>query len=196
MEPLFKRIQTVRLELNMAQADFGAELGVTRSRYAAIERGEFVPGEEFLKSLEERFGVNLEWLRTGKGVIFEGDAQKLKDEYAVPVVNTGSDEKTREVICFPGLPEKLRALRIKDESMFPLLRCGDYVVFKDAGEIRDEPAVIRTNWDQLIVRRLGCRNSRTYLIPENDEYDTLEMQADVHEVIGRVLGVVRLLRLD
>ena len=81
-----KRFKEIRKNLNLTQESFGSRLGVTRTAICNIEKGERNITDKMFKSICREFNVNEEWLRTGKGEMFnylEDDEliKKLSAEY-------------------------------------------------------------------------------------------------------------------
>ena len=58
-------------ELKMTQTTFGKKIGLTGAAITRIEKGNNNASEQTLLSICREFNVNEEWLRTGKGEIFE-----------------------------------------------------------------------------------------------------------------------------
>lgn len=65
-----ERIKQVRLELGMSQGDFANEINVVQQQLSKYERGENKPSADFLVKLIEKVNVNVNWLLTGKGTMF------------------------------------------------------------------------------------------------------------------------------
>lgn len=62
-----ERIKQVRKENNLTQTAFGEKIGVKGNTITNYENGLRTPTEAVLLSISKEFGVNIEWLRTGKG---------------------------------------------------------------------------------------------------------------------------------
>ena len=65
-----ERIKQIRLELGMSQGDFANEINVVQQQLSKYERGENKPSADFLIKLIEKINVNVNWLLTGKGTMF------------------------------------------------------------------------------------------------------------------------------
>ncbi|MCF1454744.1 helix-turn-helix domain-containing protein [Agrobacterium vitis] len=87
------RIRDVRRKLgDPDRSEFADSLGISKNTLAYYERGERTPDASTLAVYHERFGVNLNWLTTGKGETFtlssedlsENDAQLLRDFRQLP----------------------------------------------------------------------------------------------------------------
>ena len=64
------RIKQIRKHFNLNQEDFGKRIGAKQSTVTAYECGNRVPMDVTITSICREFGVNEEWLRTGKGEMF------------------------------------------------------------------------------------------------------------------------------
>lgn len=88
----------VRKTTLLAQSDFALKLGISPRAYINYERGERKPPYEMLNQLYEIYNVNLNWLITGKGEMFN-----LKQ----PSVNNEElEQKVVEVMKKYGVIEK------------------------------------------------------------------------------------------
>ena len=61
------RIKKIRLSKNLNQTEFGLKVGLEQRTVSDYERGISSPGKGRLYLIAEKFGVNPEWLLTGKG---------------------------------------------------------------------------------------------------------------------------------
>ena len=62
-----KRLKQIRESKNLNQTQFGDSLGILYQHVSKYERGETVPTWENLIKLIELYGVNINWLLTGRG---------------------------------------------------------------------------------------------------------------------------------
>lgn len=67
---MYTRIKAIRSALKMNQAEFAQHLGLGQSTLAMIEVGKRTFSDKHIKIICATFNVNEEWLRTGKGEIF------------------------------------------------------------------------------------------------------------------------------
>lgn len=65
-----ERIRQLRKALNLSQADFGEKVGVTFGTIGGYEQGRRNVSSAVFKSICREYNVNEEWLRTGKGEMF------------------------------------------------------------------------------------------------------------------------------
>ncbi|MBR2208317.1 MAG: helix-turn-helix transcriptional regulator [Synergistaceae bacterium] len=67
---IFERVKLVRKTLKMNQKDFGKMIGLTQTSLSMIEVGTNIVTEKNIKLICATFNVREEWLREGKGKIF------------------------------------------------------------------------------------------------------------------------------
>ncbi len=72
-----ERVKEIRKALNMSGEAFGQSLGVGRATISQIESGKISLTDRNIKNICEKFHVNEEWLREGKGEMF---VQLSRDE--------------------------------------------------------------------------------------------------------------------
>ncbi|MEM5789377.1 MAG: XRE family transcriptional regulator, partial [Syntrophobacteraceae bacterium] len=72
MTSISERLKAVRENLGKDQATFGVSLGVSsRDTISRWERGLAFPAADVLAILNEKYGINMQWLITGKGDMTE-----------------------------------------------------------------------------------------------------------------------------
>ncbi|MUZ66321.1 S24 family peptidase [Agrobacterium vitis] len=75
--PLGLRLREVRAHLKIEDRDvFASQLGLSKGGLAHYERGERVPDASVLQAYRENFGINANWLLTGKGSMFSEEIGK------------------------------------------------------------------------------------------------------------------------
>lgn len=66
-----KRVKELRKSKNLNQEEFGNRLGVGKSAISYLESGRSKLTEQMILSMCREFNVNENWLRYGKGEMFE-----------------------------------------------------------------------------------------------------------------------------
>jgi transcriptional regulator with XRE-family HTH domain len=78
------RLKEIRKQLNMSQEEMALNLGLAPRTYAAYERNENKPTLSMLDMLNLNFDVNLNWLVSNKGEMFnsapENSATQTKQD--------------------------------------------------------------------------------------------------------------------
>lgn len=76
------RLRKLRNELNLSQQAFGQSLGVSRDVISNIEQGRVELRDHIVKLICSEFNVNEEWLRDGKGEMFNPEERFSLDKFA------------------------------------------------------------------------------------------------------------------
>lgn len=76
------RIKKLRKNLNMTQQEFADRIGVKRNTIGQYEIGRNEPIDTVINLICREFGVNEEWLRTGKGEMFNPAPSDILDQLA------------------------------------------------------------------------------------------------------------------
>ena len=80
-----KRLKELRKSLHLNQVDFAKKLGIKNSALSKIEKGINALTEQNIFLICSSYGVNENWLRTGKGQMFNSEdipgAKDLMDTY-------------------------------------------------------------------------------------------------------------------
>lgn len=96
-EDVGKRLKFFRKSLSSkcSQLEMSGKLGITQSMYSLYEAGKFEIPKNIRILLEKQFGLNLVWLDTGNGSMFQDDIMnvvknlfpKLNEENQILVLN-------------------------------------------------------------------------------------------------------------
>lgn len=65
------RIKELRKKLGLNQTDFGEKIGIKQTTVAGYENGSRQPIDAVINSICREFNVNEEWIRNGKGNMFQ-----------------------------------------------------------------------------------------------------------------------------
>ncbi|MFI3282870.1 MAG: helix-turn-helix domain-containing protein [Rikenellaceae bacterium] len=153
-----ERFRQIRKKLEMTQEQLAQRLGVGKAALSMIETGKAGLSSRNLNILVQEFNVNAEWVETGKGNMFsaEPDLKKfmLRTDSAVPLQSVPlysiegtaglvplftnpNGAKPVNFIHIPNLPKCDGAIYIVGDSMYPLLKSGDIVLYKQISDITD-----------------------------------------------------------
>lgn len=108
-----ERLYEVRKRSGLTQEKFAEKLGFTRNYIGLIERGDRIPSDRTISDICREFGVNEEWLRTGKGEMCEPKSRnQILAEFFADVLDAKDDDPVREyctvLACLS--PEQLHQL--------------------------------------------------------------------------------------
>jgi transcriptional regulator with XRE-family HTH domain len=74
-----ERIRQVRQALNMTQTNFSKAVYVSNGYTAEIENGHRVANDRIIRLICLTFGVNEQWLKTGKGEMFQASPVERRE---------------------------------------------------------------------------------------------------------------------
>lgn len=163
-DSISSRIWFIIKHLNMNMNSFSKAIGLTNNvTIGRIISEEREPGFQVLYKILQTFGsINANWLITGEGEAFaksENGKTKISNNITafvstskktnvtyVPLYNieaiksltalfNANDEHIIDYIRVPGLPRCDGAIHVKGDSMYPLLKSGDIVFYKQVADI-------------------------------------------------------------
>ncbi len=153
-----ERLKALRKELKMTQEQLAQHFGVGKAALSMIETGKASLSTRNFNILIQEFNVNPEWLESGKGKMFNAlpDVNKftLKTDNTlplqsvplysiegtaglVPLFSSESRNEPLNYIHIPNLPKCDGAIYIVGDSMYPLLKSGDIVLYKQLSDMAD-----------------------------------------------------------
>ena len=128
-----QRVKLIRKELGMTQEQMAQHLGIGKAALSMIETGKAALSSRNRNILVQELNVNPDWLETGKGCMFNAEPDLTSylhrtDQAQLKPVN---------FIHIPNLPKCDGAIYIVGDSMYPLLKSGDIVLYKQLHDIGD-----------------------------------------------------------
>ena len=153
------RVKLIRKALGMTQEQLAQRLGVGKTALSMIETGKARLSSRNRNLLVQELNANPEWLETGKGEMFNADpalaasfgrgaemAMPLQSVplYSmeataglVPLFEQQSAHTPLNYIHIPNLPKCDGAVYVAGDSMYPLLKSGDIVLYKQLNDLED-----------------------------------------------------------
>ncbi|MBP3496827.1 MAG: helix-turn-helix transcriptional regulator [Alistipes sp.] len=153
------RLRLIRKTLGMTQEQLAQRLGVGKTALSMIETGKARLSNRNKSFLVQEFNVSPEWLESGEGEMFNADpslvkAFKLKTDNSLPMqsvplysiegtaglVPLFADHMSVEPVNYihiPNLPKCDGAIYVVGDSMYPLLKSGDIVLYKQLQSLED-----------------------------------------------------------
>ena len=152
------RLRSIRKELSLTQENLARVLGVGKSALSMIETGKASLSERNKNILVQELNVNPDWLETGEGpmflevrpaAVFAGRSDRTLPSQSVPLYNIEGtaglvplflDKRSLapvDYIHIPNLPRCDGAIYVVGDSMYPLLKSGDIVLYKQIGDVND-----------------------------------------------------------
>ena len=152
------RIKLIRKELKMTQEQLAQRLGIGKAALSMIETGKSGLSSRNKNILIQDLNVNPDWLENGKGNMFNADPAlnsfRLRPDNTlpmqsvplysiegtaglVPLFSEQNETKPVNFIHIPNLPKCDGAIYVSGDSMYPLLKSGDIVLYKQLHNIED-----------------------------------------------------------
>ena len=154
-----ERLKLIRKALGLTQEQLAQRLGVGKTALSMIETGKARLSSRNRNILVQELNVNPEWIETGKGEMFNADpalsasfgrgsemAMPLQSVplYSieataglVPLFEQQSAHNPINYIHIPNLPKCDGAVYVVGDSMYPLLKSGDIVLYKQLHDLED-----------------------------------------------------------
>ena len=158
METVGERVRLMRKQLNMTQEQMAQRLGIGKAALSMIETGKARLSARNKNILVQDFNVNPDWIETGTGKMFNAEpdltSYNLRTDRSLPLqsVPLYSIEGTAGLvplfqqltevepinyINIPNLPKCDGAIYVVGDSMYPLLKSGDIILYKQLNDVRD-----------------------------------------------------------
>ena len=153
------RLRLIRRELGLTQELLARKLGIGKSALSMIETGKTALSERNKNILVQELNINPDWLESGKGEMFNADPS-LSASFArgaemamplqsvplysieataglVPLFEQQEAHSPINYIHIPNLPKCDGAIYVVGDSMYPLLKSGDIVLYKQLRSLED-----------------------------------------------------------
>ena len=152
------RLKLLRKTIGLTQEQLAQRLGIGKAALSMIETGKAALSSRNRNILVQELNVNPDWLETGKGCMFNAEpdltAYMHRTDNSLPLqsvplysiegtaglVPLFSDQAQLKPVNFihiPNLPKCDGAIYIVGDSMYPLLKSGDIVLYKQLKDIGD-----------------------------------------------------------
>ncbi len=153
-----ERLKLMRKTLKLTQEQMAQRLGIGKAALSMIETGRAALSTRNRNLLVQEFNANPEWLDTGEGEMFSAapdmTAFMRRTDNSLPMqsvplysiectaglVPLFADSKEHKPVNFihiPNLPKCDGAIYIVGDSMYPLLKSGDIVLYKQLHDLED-----------------------------------------------------------
>lgn len=152
------KLRMIRKQLGMTQAQLAQRLGIGKAALSMIETGKAGLSNRNRNILIQDLNVNPDFLETGEGEMFNAEpdltAYRHRTDNSlplqsvplysiegtaglVPLFTDATKNKPINYIHIPNLPKCDGAIYIVGDSMYPLLKSGDIVLYKQLSDIGD-----------------------------------------------------------
>ena len=151
-----ERVKLIRKKLGMTQEQLAQRLGIGKAALSMIETGKTRLSSRNRNIMVQELNVNPEWLETGRGEMFNAEpdltAYMHRTDNSLPLQSVplysvegtaglvplfAEQARTNPLnyIHIPNLPKCDGAIYIVGDSMYPLLKSGDIVLYKQLHDI-------------------------------------------------------------
>jgi phage repressor protein C with HTH and peptisase S24 domain len=158
METIGMRVRLMRKQLNLTQEQLAQRLGIGKAALSMIETNKAGLSQRNRNILVQDFNLNPDWLETGTGKMFNAEpdltsylhrTDKSLPLQSVPLYSIEGTAGLRPIfaeetnivpkdfIHIPNLPKCDGAIYIVGDSMYPLLKSGDIILYKQLSDVRD-----------------------------------------------------------
>ena len=158
METIGSRLRLMRKQLNMTQDQLAQRLGIGKAALSMIETGKAGLSIRNKNILVQDFNLNPDWIETGRGNMFNAEPDLTAFMHRtdkslplqsvplysiegtaglVPIFAEQSTVKPVNFIHIPNLPKCDGAIYVVGDSMYPLLKSGDIVLYKQLNNVED-----------------------------------------------------------
>ncbi len=155
---MINHVRLIRKELGLTQEELASKLGIKKSALSMIETGRAALSERNKNILVQVLNINPEWFENPKaemrimpgswtprvGItdrVLSVQSVPLYDVEAtaglVPLFADKADFDPIDYIHIPNLPKCDGAIYVVGDSMYPLLKSGDIVLYKQINDIED-----------------------------------------------------------
>ena len=152
------RLKLLRKTIGLTQEQLAQRLGIGKAALSMIETGKAALSSRNKNILVQELNVNPDWLDSGEGEMFNAEpdltAYMHRTDNTLPLQSVplysiegtaglvplfADHAQTRPVnfIHIPNLPKCDGAIYIVGDSMYPLLKSGDIVLYKQLRDIND-----------------------------------------------------------
>lgn len=137
------------------QKDFSIQIGISSSMFTEISKGRSNVGMKAIQNIVLLFGISSDWLLTGEGEMLKPtkeieitpihrprSREKREDEQIVYLYDfaataglkalfDNNKQNIIDTIKIPNLPKCDGAIHAVGDSMYPLLKSGDIILYKE-----------------------------------------------------------------
>jgi transcriptional regulator with XRE-family HTH domain len=88
MEEIHDRLKRIRKSLKLSIRDFSKEISYSHSLYGQVEYGNREASDRIIQLISSRFNVSKEWIKTGKGKMFDSSPPDIRLDRILEIYNT------------------------------------------------------------------------------------------------------------
>ena len=195
------RIKEVRQANGLTQNEFANSLGIVQGFLSGVERGKKSVSDTLLITLCLLYGINKNWLKSGKGEKFREHVglATVSQDSKIPLLKRipqdfpmNLDEKDiSEYIFLPNGTHGTYAIFVNGDFMAPTICDGDLIIISTKGELGNRDiALVNNRWGEAILRRYRIVGTEIFLSPDNHAYAPFQKDKKL-KILGKVTEVWR-----
>lgn len=190
------RISEARKIKGWTQAQLAKHAGLSTNTVNRFEKGHRVPDANQIIQLGEALSCAPERLLLGVGTGRRTDiiGIAVKDDQS-PGGLAEDENGGFGRLLVPGVNDGDQAFIVSKASMAPLLAIGDYAVIKKALFKTGDMVAFLDQWRSVNIRWLREKDNQKFLVAENADYPAITL-SEKEEILGRVIAIVKVSRLD
>jgi phage repressor protein C with HTH and peptisase S24 domain len=216
VENIGERIRLLRQALNLTQRDFASKIGIGEKTLRNYESGKFTPKEAVLKTIEQTFSVNPEWLRHGKGEMFLPKPKSNLEFLGavpfdfvlmpVPVVSDAAAGKGRGLYAAMVEPSEVKLVwvpkkyanhrlfffRVNGDSMKPRLQDKDWVVADLDSQVKNgDLVVVELDNEEIMVKKYRKKREGFIILESyNPDHEPIIVKPEQIKHLAKVVLIV------
>lgn len=197
-------LKNLRTSHNLTQEELSKGLNISRSTVGMYESGAREPDFETLEVIADFFNVDINYLlgRTSKTTLLSQTKKGITINVLGRVAAGIPIDAVEDIIDTEEITEELArtgeffGLKIKGDSMSPIICDGDVVIIRQQDDAETGDTVIATiNGDEATCKRLRKYKDGIELISNNPSYEPFDFSnKDILEKPVKIIGKVIELR--
>ena len=158
MGTIGERVRLMRKQLGLTQEQMAQRLGIGKAALSMVETGKARLSSRNKNILVQDLNVNPDWIDTGRGKMFNAEPDLTSFSHRtdrslplqsvplysiegtaglVPLFEQHKEVEPINFINIPNLPKCDGAIYVVGDSMYPLLKSGDIILYKQLNDVRD-----------------------------------------------------------
>ena len=214
---IIDRVKYIIREMGLTQGEFARRIGVDSSNMSKYLNGKLPLNDSLINRIVVNLGLSKDWITTGsdlpyakqpvtmpsEAMVFDGQIRNVPstDRQGTPVydidVTAGimprarmfASENIVGYVNLPGIPEGCRIVTVSGDSMYPVIRSGDFIAVRELSNLQ------QIFWGQIYVVVLDDYCMVKYvrrhddpemviLRSENRNYDDMEVRrTDIRDMM-------------
>ncbi|OPY60059.1 MAG: LexA repressor [Syntrophorhabdaceae bacterium PtaU1.Bin034] len=186
------------LEKGKRQIVLANEIGVSHATIYKLINTNTRPTTDTLAKIARYFKVSVSEFLEPDARGYPCQESIGRDVRKIPVIDRlrkdasaeGVKDEAAEYLWLSDVPEGTRVTVAKEEAMAPLIKKGDYVLFRTDREVKeDDIVVVEDEWMDLIIRRMKKKKGQIFLAGENPEYKPVPVTEKLR-IVGKAVEVL------